>query len=49
MEIFKNFFQNKKVQLFIFIILISFFSFGMGFIVGSKFYEPNPIIIEKNE
>lgn len=41
--------DKKRLTLLIFLILLSLFNFGLGFLVGSRFYEPNPIIIQKNE
>jgi hypothetical protein len=42
----KEKFQNKeRLTLFLIILLLNLFSFGLGFIVGSKIFFPNPIII----
>jgi len=39
-------FQNKeKLTLLLILVLLNLFSFGLGFIIGSKIFEPNPIII----
>jgi len=42
----KEKFKNKeKLTLLLIILLLNLFSFGLGFIVGSKIFLPNPIII----
>jgi hypothetical protein len=43
---FKEKFQNKERLTFLLIlILLNLFSFGLGFILGSRIFQPNPIII----
>jgi hypothetical protein len=43
---FKEKFQNKqKLTLLLTLILLNLFSFGLGFILGSRIFQPNPIII----
>lgn len=43
---FKNNLHNKeKLTLLIVILLLNLFSFGLGFIIGSAVFKPNPIII----
>jgi len=43
---FKDKFQSKeRLTLLLIILLLNLFSFGLGFIVGSKIFLPNPIII----
>jgi hypothetical protein len=42
----KDKFQDKnKLKLLIIILLLNLFSFGLGFIIGSGIFVPNPIII----
>jgi hypothetical protein len=42
----KNKFQNKeRLLLLLILILLNLFSFGLGFLVGSRIFQPNPIII----
>jgi hypothetical protein len=42
----KEKFQNKqRLTLLFTLILLNLFSFGLGFILGSKIFQPNPIII----
>jgi hypothetical protein len=42
----KEKFQNKERLIFLLtLILLNLFSFGLGFILGSKIFQPNPIII----
>ena len=42
----KEKFQNKeKLILLLTLILLNFFSFGLGFVIGSKIFQSNPIII----
>ncbi len=38
-----------KYQKAIILLLLIIFSFGVGFILGSRFYEESPIIINCNE
>jgi len=40
--------NQTKIKIFVLIVLISTLSFGLGFLAGSRFYEPNPIIIQKS-
>jgi hypothetical protein len=43
---FKEKFQNKeRLTLLLIILLLNLFSFSLGFIIGSKIFLPNPIII----
>jgi hypothetical protein len=43
---FKEKVQNKqRLMLLLTLILLNLFSFGLGFILGSKIFQPNPIII----
>jgi hypothetical protein len=43
---FKEKFQNKQRLVFLLVlILLNLFSFGLGFILGSKIFQPNPIVI----
>jgi hypothetical protein len=43
---FKEKFQNKeRLILLLILILLNLFSFGLGFILGSRIFQPNPIII----
>jgi hypothetical protein len=43
---FKEKFQNKqRLTLLLILILLNLFSFGLGFILGSRIFQPNPIII----
>jgi hypothetical protein len=43
---FKDKFQNKeRFALLLIILILNLFSFGLGFIVGSEIFLPNPIII----
>jgi hypothetical protein len=42
----KEKFQNKqRLTLLLTLILLNLFSFGLGFILGSRIFQPNPIII----
>jgi len=42
----KEKFQNKQRLIFLLVlILLNLFSFGLGFILGSKIFQPNPIVI----
>jgi hypothetical protein len=42
----KEKFQNKQRLVFLLVlILLNLFSFGLGFILGSKIFQPNPIVI----
>jgi len=42
----KEKFQNKeRLTLLLILILLNLFSFGLGFILGSKIFQSNPIII----
>jgi hypothetical protein len=42
----KEKFQNKeRLILLLILILLNLFSFGLGFILGSRIFQPNPIII----
>jgi len=39
-------FQNKeRLTLLLLLILLNLFSFGLGFVIGSEIFQPNPIII----
>lgn len=44
----QKFRDKNRLKLLIIILLLNFLSFGLGFVAGSKIFNPNPIIINGN-